>query len=160
MKRYPSTIGYKLVDGTPKNKSDSPVQDDAATASRTARAYGWFGRILPLSFFDSLGKDLEIVENRCIFTLQVTVWMMLMQRLSAPGTLDWALTELLGGNGRELLPQCKRIREDNISANTGGREPAWSVALAGHAGGRDAPRGDGPGNAPAVRPHVWQQGSQ
>ena len=112
------------MDGTPKNNLDSSVQDDAATPSRTALAYGWFSRILPLSFFDSLRRDLEIVENRGIFTLQVTVWMMLMQRLSAHGTLDSALTQLLGGNGRELLEQCKRVREDNISANTGGYSKA------------------------------------
>jgi hypothetical protein len=37
------------VDGTSKNNLDSPVRDDATTASRTTLAYGWFGRILPLS---------------------------------------------------------------------------------------------------------------
>lgn len=81
---------------------------------------GWFGRILPLSFFDSLREDLEIIENSCIFTLRVTTWMMMMQRLSSGGTLDTALGELLQGNGRELLEPCKRVREDKISANTGG----------------------------------------
>jgi putative transposase len=74
---------------------------------------------LPLNFFDSLKQDLEIVENRCIFTLRVTTWMMMMQRLSPHGTLDTTLSELLQGNGRELLQPCKRVREDNISANTG-----------------------------------------
>jgi hypothetical protein len=37
---------------------------------------------------------------------------------------------------------------------------ARCFALAGHAGGRDAPRDDGAGNAPAVRSHVWQRGRQ
>jgi hypothetical protein len=77
-----------------------------------------------LSFFDSLRQDLEIVRNRGIFTLQVTVWMMPMQRLSVHGTLDSALTGLPGGNGRDLPEQCKRVREDNISANTGGYSKA------------------------------------
>jgi hypothetical protein len=105
------------VDGIAQDKIDSPVPDTAAAHS--ARILGWFGRILPLHFFDSLRRDLEIVQNSCIFTLRVTTWMMMMQRLSPRGTLDIAVSELLHGNGRELLQPCKRVREENISANTG-----------------------------------------
>lgn len=43
----------------------------------------------------------------------------MMQRLSRSGTLDTAVGELLQGNGVELLLPCKRVREENISANTG-----------------------------------------
>lgn len=110
------SISYKLVDGTARNNIDSSVPDAAAGSERIL---GWFGRILPLNFFDSLREDLDIVENLCIFTLRVTTWMMMMQRLSSGGTLDTALGELLAGNGRELLQPCKRVREGNISANTG-----------------------------------------
>jgi putative transposase len=106
------------VDGTAQHKIESPVQDVAGV--QAGPILGWFSKILPLSFFDSLRQDFEIVEKRCIFTLRVTAWMMMMQRLSASGTLDTALSELLQGNGRELLQPCKRVREDNISANTGG----------------------------------------
>jgi hypothetical protein len=105
------------VDGTAQNKIDSPLPDAAAT--RTQRIGGWFERILSLSFFDSLRQDLEVVENSCIFTLRVTTWMMMMQRLSPVGTLSAAVSELLNGNGRELLRPCKRVRDDNISAHTG-----------------------------------------
>jgi len=80
---------------------------------------GWFSRILPLSFFESLKQDLEIVENACVFTLRVTTWMMLMQRLSSGGTLDAAVSELLTGNGQEILEPCRKVSEGNISANTG-----------------------------------------
>lgn len=75
--------------------------------------------MLPVTFFDSLKEDLDIVENQSIFTLQVTTWMMMMQRLSPHGTLDRAVSELLQGNGRELLQPCKRVLEGRISANTG-----------------------------------------
>jgi hypothetical protein len=44
---------------------------------------------------------------------------MILQRLSQKGTLATAVTELLHGNGRELLEPCKRVREDKISAGTG-----------------------------------------
>jgi hypothetical protein len=39
-----------------------------------------------------------------------------------------------------------------VKAYPAGREPAGPVALAGPASGRNAPRDDGAGNAPAVRP--------
>lgn len=80
---------------------------------------GWFDRILPLSFFKSLKQDLEIVGNSCLFTLRVTTWMMMMQRLSSSGTLDTAVSEMLHGNGREILEPCRKVNEGNISANTG-----------------------------------------
>jgi hypothetical protein len=103
------------VDGSVQNSFDSP----ARTAADTTPIRGWFARILPLSFFESLKQDLEIVENACIFTLRVTTWMMIMQRLSSSGTLDTAVSELLHGNGREVLQPCRKVNEGNISANTG-----------------------------------------
>lgn len=83
------------------------------------RIFGWFGKALPQSFFASLKQDLGIIENSCIFTLPVTTWLMIMQRLSQNGTLATAVAELVHGNGKELLEPCKRVLEDNISANTG-----------------------------------------
>jgi putative transposase len=44
---------------------------------------------------------------------------MILQRLSPKATLATAVTELIQGNGRELLEPCKRVREDNIPASTG-----------------------------------------
>lgn len=74
---------------------------------------------MPQSFFEALKQELEIIENSCIFTLPVTIWLMILQRLSQKGTLATAVTELVHGNGRELLEPCKRVREDSISTGTG-----------------------------------------
>ena len=189
-------IGYKLVDGTSQRSVDSSAPD---TGTQSEHIQEWFGKILPLNFFDSLKRDLEIVESRCIFTIRVTTWMMIMQRLSPHGTLDSTLSELLHGNGRELPEPCKRVREDNISANTGGynkarrkmpEEAARRIAtrsfeqlsrIRSQDGLRERlflldgssirlahtpaivkalPPADGTGHGSAVRPHVWQQGSQ
>jgi putative transposase len=109
------------VDGLSQRSVDSSAPD---TGAQSEHIQEWFGKILPLSFFDSLKRDLEIVQSRCIFTLRVTTWMMIMQRLSPHGTLAATLSELLQGNGRQLLESCKRVREDNISANTGGYNKA------------------------------------
>jgi len=63
--------------------------------------------------------DLCLVERRRVFTLPVTVWLMIMQRLNGTGTLAAAVSELLNGNGWDVLEPCKRVREGNISLNTG-----------------------------------------
>jgi hypothetical protein len=105
------------VDGTAKNKVGSAVE--APQKERSRRIFGWFGKTLPQSFFESLKQDFGIIENSCIFTLTVTAWLMIMQRLSPRGTLATAVSELINGNGRELLEPCKQVREENISSATG-----------------------------------------
>jgi hypothetical protein len=74
---------------------------------------------MPQSFFESLKQDLDIVENICVFTISVTVWMMIAQRLSQKGTLATAVSELVQGSGCELLAPCKQVREKSISLSTG-----------------------------------------
>jgi len=103
------------VDGTAKNE----ISPAAAQRAGTPQVFRWFTRILPQSFFESLKEDLGIIENSCIFTLPVTTWLMILQRLSASGTLVSAVAELIQGHGRQLLEPCKRVRQDSISANSG-----------------------------------------
>jgi hypothetical protein len=112
-------IGYKLVDGTRKKIVSRVAEGLAPVESQKQQIFGWFGKALPPDFFESLKRDLGILEKSCIFTLPVTTWLMIMQRLSQKGTLATAVTELICGNGRELLEPCKQVREGNISANTG-----------------------------------------
>lgn len=84
-------------------------------------ALGWFRRLCPKSFFHTLLCELEMAERRRVFTLQVTVWLMIIQRLSGNGgTLAAAVSELVNGNGWDVLEPCKRVREHRISTGTGG----------------------------------------
>lgn len=112
------------MDGTSKTIVSSEIVSSEAEQTslekeRAREIFGWFAKVLPPGFFESLKQDLEIVEKRRIFTLKVTTWLMIMQRLSAHGTLATAVSELIHGNGRELLEDCKRVQEENISASTG-----------------------------------------
>jgi putative transposase len=106
------------VDGT-QNRAALRTARAAVAEARQPQILNWFGKTLPQSFFESLKQDLQIIENSCIFTLPVTIWLMILQRLSQKGTLVTAVTELLHGNGKALLEPCKRVREDRISARTG-----------------------------------------
>lgn len=88
-------------------------------AASPQRICNLFGRVLTPEYFESLKTDLQIVENQCVFTLPVTVWTMMLQRLSSKGTLAGAVADLVGGAGGELLQDCKRVREGRISSNPG-----------------------------------------
>jgi len=84
-------------------------------------ALGWFRRLCPKSFFHTLLGEMEMAERSRVFTLHVTVWLMIIQRLSGNGgTLAAAVSELVNGNGWDVLEPCKRVREHRISTGTGG----------------------------------------
>src|SRR5882724_4956363 len=82
-------MGEKLKDGTLEESRDE--------------VYGWFRQTLPESFFESLKRDLGIVENSCVFKLSVTAWLMIVQRLSHNGTLASAVSELIHGTAGNCL---------------------------------------------------------
>jgi hypothetical protein len=114
------------VDGTAKttrhivckeHSQGNPQQEE----SRVGHALGWFRRLCPKSFFHTLLGEMEMAERSRVFTLHVTVWLMIIQRLSGNGgTLAAAVSELVNGNGWDVLEPCKRVREHRISTGTGG----------------------------------------
>lgn len=108
-------IRYKLVDGA-QTKHRTAAKCISGAGRRDA--LGWFRRICPHAFFCSLQADLGIRERIRIFTFPVTVWLMIVQRLSG-GTLADAVAELVAGNGWELLEPCSRVRRGAVSLNTG-----------------------------------------
>lgn len=65
-------------------------------------------------------EQLGIRSRRGIYSLVVVLWLMIWQRLQPRGTLNHAVRYLVQGNGRSLLPDCKRVREGRISAAAGG----------------------------------------
>lgn len=52
-----------------------------------------------------------------VYTTMVTVWMMILQRLGGGKSLSAVVKDVLAYN-RELLPDCKRIREGTLSENS------------------------------------------
>ncbi len=105
-----------LVDGAAQ--AERHVSPSRSPESKRRDALGWFRRILPNSFFSSLKAEFRICERTRIFTFPVTVWLMIVQRLSG-GTLADAVAELVAGNGWDLLEPCSRVQRGTISLNTG-----------------------------------------
>jgi hypothetical protein len=58
--------------------------------------------------------------RRGVYSAQVVLWLMMLQRLQAGGTLAHAVQLLMQGAAEPLLQNCKRVRQRRISARTGG----------------------------------------
>ncbi len=80
-----------------------------------------FDRIVPR---DLLGAFQ--VGHLGIFSPWVVVWLMVFQRLHQNASLSRAVAELRLGSVAEALPDCKRVRDDTVSVNTGGYSQARS----------------------------------
>lgn len=65
-------------------------------------------------------KHAKLRVRRGIYGAPVVLWLMILQRLSAEGTLAAAVQLLLQGAAAPLLPNCKRVRTWRISSRTGG----------------------------------------
>lgn len=89
------------------------------TSEEASSLLGLFRRIAPAQYWRTLSAHSGF-RNRGIFCLAVVIWMMIIQRLQAQGTLAEAVMQLRSGACRGLVKNCKRIRERRISAATGG----------------------------------------
>jgi putative transposase len=58
--------------------------------------------------------------RRCVYSAQVVLWLMILQRLHPSGTVAVAVQSLIQGAAAPLLQNCRRVRRKSISARTGG----------------------------------------
>jgi hypothetical protein len=94
----------------------SPDQND-----RPADCFRLFQRLVPADLLREFDKG-----HAGIFASWVVVWLMTFQRLHQGASLSRAVAELRLGAIAQHLPDCKRVREDNVSPNTGGYSQARS----------------------------------
>jgi hypothetical protein len=80
-----------------------------------------FDRIVPRALLEAFESG-----HQGIFSPWVVVWLMVFQRLHKNASLSRAVADLRLGAVAESLPDCKRVRDDTISANTGGYSQARS----------------------------------
>lgn len=67
-----------------------------------------------------LQKQMQWKIRRSIYTAQVVIWLMILQRLDPRGTLSSSVEALLTGSADPLLGGCQRARQKRISRKTGG----------------------------------------
>jgi hypothetical protein len=80
-----------------------------------------YGRwVVSSGVLDQIRVQLGLQSRRGIYSLAVVLWLMIWQRLQPRGTMRQAVLQLVQGNGRSLLPDCRRVREKRISQAAGG----------------------------------------
>lgn len=90
-----------------------------------------FRQLLPTAALDDLGP-----ANATLFTPWLVTWLMVWQRSQGNTSLGEAVAEIYLGPTFHSLPDCKRVREQNISVNTGAYSQARSrltIEAASHA---------------------------
>jgi hypothetical protein len=78
-----------------------------------------YQRTLAAGVWEYLQQRAKVKIRRGIYAAQVVLWLMIVQRLQANGTLASAVQLLVQGVADELLPDCARVRKRQISVRTG-----------------------------------------
>jgi putative transposase len=79
-----------------------------------------YQRALSVGTVEYLQKEAGMRIRRGIYSAQVVLWLMILQRLHAVGTLAAAVQLLIQGAAQPLLQNCRRVRRGRISSRTGG----------------------------------------
>ena len=79
-----------------------------------------YAQIAPGELFRLLQRMCGLKRHDGIFTPRAVLWMMMLERLDARGSLASSVEHLVQGKMDVVLSRCKRVRERRISLATGG----------------------------------------
>jgi putative transposase len=79
-----------------------------------------FQKAAPASFFQQLCAENEYDFRQGVYNIAVVVWLMIWQRLQGNRSLAAAVQCLIQGGAGDLVGDCKRWSEDQVSGATGG----------------------------------------
>jgi hypothetical protein len=79
-----------------------------------------YQRVVSAGVLEYLQKQAGAKVRRGVYSAQVVLWLMILQRLHAVGTLAAAVQLLIQGAAGPLLQNCRRVRKQRISSRTGG----------------------------------------
>lgn len=79
-----------------------------------------FQKAAPASFFQQLCAENEYDFRQGVYNIAVVVWLMIWQRLQGNRSLAAAVQYLIQGGAGDLVGDCKRWSEDQVSGATGG----------------------------------------
>lgn len=77
-------------------------------------------RLVATTFLEDVLRRAQMQWRDGIYTPQVVIWLMMVQRLQPKGSLSAAVQTLAENTSLPVLSAAKRVREDKISAATGG----------------------------------------
>jgi putative transposase len=79
-----------------------------------------YQRVLSAGVLEYLQKHTGMKIRRGVYSAQVVLWLMILQRLHPVGTLAAAVQLLIQGAAGSLLQNCRRVQKKRISSRTGG----------------------------------------
>ena len=79
-----------------------------------------FQKIAPPELFEQLCQEHGYEFRQGIYSVAVVVWLMIWQRLQGNRSLAAAVQCLVQGGAGDLVPDCKRWSQDQVSGATGG----------------------------------------
>ncbi len=79
-----------------------------------------YQRVLSAGVLEYFQKQTGMKIRRGVYSAQVVLWLMMLQRLHPVGTLAAAVQLLIQGAAGPLLQNCRRVKRKRISARTGG----------------------------------------
>ena len=79
-----------------------------------------YQRVVSAGVLEYLQKQTGRKFRRGVYSAQVVLWLMILQRLHQLGTLAAAVQLLLQGAAGALVPNCRRVKRKRISVRTGG----------------------------------------
>jgi hypothetical protein len=79
-----------------------------------------YRRTLTVGAVEYFQRQAKIRIRRGVYSAQVVLWLMILQRLHRVGTLAATVQLLIQGAAGPLLQNCRRVRRRRISARTGG----------------------------------------
>ncbi|MGH9692771.1 MAG: IS4 family transposase [Bryobacteraceae bacterium] len=88
------------------------------TSPEVLEVFTVYQRLAP--FTESLQRQSRRRWRRGIYSVPVVLWLMMLQRLQPKGTLSQTVQWLRENGAESWLAPCKRVREQRISASTGG----------------------------------------
>jgi len=88
-------------------------------ASESPQLFRLFQKVAPAWFFRELCQKHGCNFRDGIYSVGVVVWLMIWQRFKANRGLSAAVQYLLQGGARDLVSDCKRWTDDQVSAATG-----------------------------------------
>lgn len=83
-------------------------------------ALGLYRQCISSGVVEYLQKQVRMKVRNGIYTAQVVIWLMILQRLQPGGTLATGVEALLAGAADWLLSRCERAQQKRISRRTGG----------------------------------------
>ena len=90
------------------------------TSPRLANVLDLYQQVVSAGVLEYLQKQAGVKIRRGVYSAQVVLWLMIVQRLHHIGTLAAAVQLLIQGAAGPLLQNCRRVQKRCISSRTGG----------------------------------------